>query len=174
MGKIIDINERTLEQERQDLKQTSRVVRIEAICFAIAIFSILTAGAIKYAETSVSRFCTVFNFLALPFETAAIVIVVKHVMALFRELEQSDTPFRYPIADKMKGLANAVIIAGLLIGVPQTVVQVVDSFVVKSSSLIASGSIILLGAMFLGGIIMAVSYVLALGCKLQQESDETL
>lgn len=173
MSKVIDVNERTLEQERRDLKKTSRIVRIETVCFAAAILCALVAGAVKYAEGSTVKFCTWLSYLSLPFDAAAILVVVNFVTALFREIERGDTPFRYPIADKMKGLASAVIAAGLVIGLPQTVVQAVDLFAVGSSHGMG-GSVILLGGLFLGCVLMAVSYVFALGCKLQQESDETL
>ena len=172
MGKVIDVNQRTLEQERRNLKQTSKIVRVEANCFAIALFLALILRAVKYAETGASKFCAGLNFLALPFDALVIIVVTNHVMALFAEIEHSDTPFRYSIADKLKGLANAVIAAGGVIGVSQTVVQMVDSF--ASGSFTATGSIILLSGLFLGSFLYALAYVFALGCKLQQESDETL
>ena len=103
--KTVDVNERTLEQEKQYLKKTSEIVRIEAVCFAIALILLMVMETISSVSDDGIDTSLLFwvKLIFLPFQAVAAIVVSNFVTRLFKEIENGDTPFRYSIADKLKG-----------------------------------------------------------------------
>jgi len=91
---------------------------------------------------------------------------------LFKRLKESDTPFRYDIADKMKGAAG-VLTFGALAGMILFIICILffntsahpDFLIVQSVNLVI---------LVIGMILQTFALIFEYGCKLQQESDETL
>ena len=174
MKKAIDVNERTSEQEKQNLKKTCSIARIEAVCFGIALLMALTKNAIGFDKVYSSEICSVISILSIPVSAAAIAIIVGFIISLFNEIENSETPFKHSIADKIKKLSNAVLIGTLALSVPQTAIHMILSFTAEENTSYPLGSVILISGILVSVITMAISYVFSYGCKLQQESDETV
>ncbi|MBO6231305.1 MAG: DUF2975 domain-containing protein [Ruminiclostridium sp.] len=174
--KTVDVNERTLEQEKQYLKKTSEIVRIEAVCFAIALILLMVVETIPSVSDDGIDTSLLFwvKLIFLPFQAAAAIVVSNFVTRLFKEIENGDTPFRYSIADKMKGLSDAVMVCGVIFALPQFVNQIICIFTDLPDKTSNSAGVIMLGGVFLGLVFKALSYIFGYGCKLQQESDETL
>ena len=174
--KTVDVNERTLEQEKQYLKKTSEIIRIEAVCFAIALILLTVRDIIPSVSAEGADISVMFwvKMGALPFQAAAAIVVSNFVIKLFKEIENGDTPFRYSVADKMKGLSDAVMASGIIFALPQFVNQILSIFTDIPDKTSNSAGVIVLGALFLGLVFKALSYIFNYGCKLQQESDETL
>lgn len=171
--KTVDVNERTLEQEKQYLKKTSEIVRIEAMCFAIALILLMVKDLIPGDGEDVSVVFWV-KLIFLPFQTVAAIVVSNFVIRLFKEIETGETPFRYSIADKMKGLSDAVLAGSIVFAAPGIVSIFIYTFTETEGSQTNASAVIMLGGLFLGVLFRALSYIFGYGCKLQQESDETL
>ena len=171
--KTVDVNERTLEQEKQYLKKTSGIVRIEAMCFAIALILLMVRDLIPGDGEDVSVVFWV-KLIFLPFQAAAAIVVSNFVIRLFKEIETGETPFRYSIADKMKGLSDAVLAGSIVFAAPGIVSTFIYTFTETEGSQTNASAVIMLGGLFLGVLFRALSYIFGYGCRLQQESDETL
>ena len=173
--KTVDVNERTLEQERQYLKRTGEIERIEAVCFAIALILLMVRDIIPSGSDG-EELSVMFwvKLIFLPFQAVAAIVVSNFVIGLFKEIEKSDTPFRYSVADKIKGLSDAVMVCGVIFALPQFINQIICIFSNLSDTTSNSAAVIILGGIFLGLVFKALSYIFGYGCKLQQESDETL
>ena len=174
--KTVDINKRTLEQEKQYLKKTSEIVRIEAVCFAIAIMLFMVMETIPSVSDNGTDTSVLFwiKLIFLPFQAAAAIVVSNFVTGLFKEIEAGETPFRYSIADKMKGLSDAILGGSIVFAAPGLISFFVCMFTETEGSQTSGHAVIMLGGLFLGVLFRALSYIFAYGCKLQQESDETL
>ena len=174
--KTVDVNQRTLEQEKQYLKQTSGIVRVEAVCFAVALMMLIVQEMISSAPADGESVSALFivKLVFLPFQAAAAIIITKFVIALFNEIEKSETPFRYSVADKLKGLSNAIIGGSIIFGAPYLITTLVYAFTETEGQHTNASAVIMLGGMCLGVLFRALSYIFGYGCRLQQESDETL
>ena len=174
--KTVDVNERTLEQEKQYLKKTSEIVRIEAVCFAIALILLMVMETIPSVSDDGIDTSLLFwvKLIFLPFQAVAAIIVSNFVTRLFKEIENGDTPFRYSIADKLKGLSDAILWGSVIFAAPYLVSAFVSAFTETEGAQTNASAVIMLGGLFLGVLFKALSYIFGYGCKLQQESDETL
>ena len=174
--KTVDVNERTLEQEKQYLKKTSEIVRIEAVCFAIALILLMVMETIPSVSDDGIDTSLLFwvKLIFLPFQAAAAIVISKFVIGLFKEIETGTTPFRYSIADKLKGLSDAILVGSVIFAAPGIISTFVCAFKETEVSQTNAYAVIMLGGLFLGALFRALSYIFNYGCKLQQESDETL
>ena len=174
--KTVDVNERTLEQEKQYLKKTSEIVRIEAVCFAIALILLMVMETIPSVSDGGIDTSLLFwvKLIFLPFQAVAAIVVSNFVTRLFKEIENGDTPFRYSIADKLKGLSDAILWGSVIFAAPYLVSAFVSAFTETEGAQTNASAVIMLGGLFLGVLFKALSYIFGYGCKLQQESDETL
>ncbi len=102
-----------------------------------------------------------------------LLIALNFSSKVFRVLKDGESPFRYDVAYKIRCTGIALIAIGL-VGV---VVEIVSGVLVGADVLIETefiNSIVLTDTLIWGVFILALSYIFLYGCKLQQESDETL
>lgn len=174
--KTVDVNKRTLEQEKQYLRQTSGIVRIEAVCFAAVLIMLMVQEIISAAPGDGENASVLFwiKLMCLPFQAVSVIVVTKFVISMFKEIENGETPFRYSIADKLKGLSDAILGGSIVFGAPYLITMLVYAFTETEGSQTNASAVIMLGGLFLGVLFKALSYIFGYGCRLQQESDETL
>ncbi|MBQ9209597.1 MAG: DUF2975 domain-containing protein [Oscillospiraceae bacterium] len=172
----MDINTRTLDQEKQYLKQTSGIVRIEAVCFAVTIMLLMIQTTLSEAPSDGESASAVFwvKLLFLPFQAVTLAVVTNFVIKLFKEIEAGDTPFRYTIADRLKGLSDAILGGSIVFAAPYLVISILSVFSGTGAEQSQLSVAVMLGAIFLGVLFKSLAYVFSYGCRLQQESDETL
>ena len=102
-------------------------------------------------------------------------IAFNHARKIFDVFKSGESPFRYDVADKMKGAATAIISANLINFAIGLVYFAVGGFMkLNNGEVFEMDFNFDLGSLILGILIYAFSYVFNYGAKLQQESDETL
>ncbi len=178
---MIDINERTHEKEVNHFIESCKAFELFSVGFIVicalwslvlAAKAILTAaGIITNNEMSViavigNNACDIVRFVGIG-------IALKHGAAIFHKLKSGETPFQYDIGDKIKAAGFILILTNLIC----------NCIYLTFTILYASGIIadnIYEGTLgdgylcFLGALLCIFSYIFNYGCKLQQESDETL
>ncbi|MBR5090238.1 MAG: DUF2975 domain-containing protein [Ruminiclostridium sp.] len=174
--KTVDVNNRTLDQEKQYLRQTSGIVRIEAVCFAVTLMALMVQEFLLAVPEDGENASVMFwvKLILLPFQAVAAIAAVRSATGLFKEIENGETPFRYSVADKLKGLSDTILWGSVVFAVPGFVSAFIYAFTETEGSQTFSHAIFMLGGLFLGALFRALSYIFSYGCRLQQESDETL
>lgn len=171
MKNVVDVNERTFQEEKKDFTLVCKV--FEGLCIAIlAVFAVLTlALTVIIAEMGVDM----KDVLVIAANSAILLFGMTSALnfgrAIFKSLKSGETPFRYDIADKVKGASLALIICCVLCVV-----------VIGGSCLISEAFadichyyfFIAIGGIVAGLLLGIMAYVMNYGCKLQQESDETI
>lgn len=171
MNKTVDINERTLEKEKQEFVTVCMV--FEVMCtMMLVVVALLMLGVVGVIAVMGAEFTDVLvlfvNSIILLFGMTS---ALNFGRAIFKSLKSGETPFRYDIADKVKGAALAL----SMCGIASIIVQgISDLFSTAFSDLIHYYFFIALGNIFTGLLLGIMSYVMNFGCKLQQESDETI
>lgn len=176
-----DITERTLEQEKQGFIKMCRcfeiganVIRIIMLIFIPFLLVVLITGAtgVLDAGEMYSSPEGLMTSGALCMVCVGYFIALNFGVGIFRSLRNGETPFRYDVSDKLKGAGIAMIVTGAFGFVMNVVVRCLMAngvmFVDGMESL--PDTIPFVFGMFL----VALAYVFNYGCKLQQESDETL
>ena len=99
-------------------------------------------------------------------------LAANYMRRIFGRLKRSDTPFKYDIADKMKGLGYLLcgggIVGALLFLISNLLIDKLENNWFLDAT--AFGFVF----MVVGLIFIAFALIFETGCKLQQESDETL
>ena len=184
----MDVMERTLAQEKGRFDKFCRIMHVIStllwILFMIgAVFCLIVpivqavqyrnnGGAVRMTETLVS---VLYVFLVL----GGIGLLWNSARHIFRRLRTAETPFCYDIADKIKGTGFLAILLGIISFVYRTIVELLvkngglKSFV-KSDGFVDLDFTFIYSVIILGVVLMMTAYVFNYGCKLQQESDETL
>lgn len=171
MKKAVDVTTRTLEEEKKDFALVCKV--FEVLCIVVlvvfALAALIVAGFIIALGAEISDVLVLYvNSAVLIF---GMVSALNFGRTIFKTLKSGETPFRYDIADKVRGASLALVVCSLL------------SFLVQSVSGIFSDAFsdichyyffMSLGSCVVGLILGIMSYVMNYGCKLQQESDETV
>ena len=176
-----DVMERTLEKEKEQFDKFCKLMHIVSTVASI----LLAAGAvfclavpivqhIRYVRsgglenTAVVVIGAVYTFLL----TGGIALLVNYARNIFRRLRSAETPFCYDIADKIKGAGHAawIIGFGLLVYDCAATLYLKDRV---SLTWYGFGSVEF-GILILGAVLSISAYIFNYGCKLQQESDETL
>ena len=181
MKKAVDVIKRTLEKDKKDFITVCKISEGFSIIFyslcimcviAIAIMAILSAIMKKGGEMFGSPegiIVMVIDVLTL----ITYIVALNFSVKIFNKLKSGDTPFRYDIADKIKGAGTALIVGSLAgeliifvknILIDTGVIEDVETFDIFASS----------GNVIFGVVLMALAYIFNYGCKLQQESDETV
>lgn len=171
MSRVKDINERTLEEEKNDFVLVCKV--FEALCAVMtAVFTLLvviiTGAAVVSGAELTDIMVLLVNSVILLF---GIMSSLNFGRSIFSKLKSGETPFRYDIADKVKGASLALLICGFA-----SVVIIGFSCVFSEafSGICHYYFFVAVGNCFVGILLGIMSYVMSYGCKLQQESDETL
>lgn len=174
MAKTIDLNERALEKERTGFVRFCKICAgfcefmvldclfLFIICGYKMIESIVVGGMM---ESVVSNAANLVACIGIG--TAA-----RFGMTVFSELRNGETPFRYDIGDKIKGASVPLVISGaigLLIEVAVVIMIAVFGYSADKFDFIGGLDVLLFGL-----VLSALAYIFNYGCKLQQESDETI
>lgn len=176
-----NITERTLEQEKQGFVKMCRcfeiganAIRILMLIFIPALIFVMITSATGLVDAG-EQFTSAEGLISM---CALCVICVGYFVALnfgvsiFRSLRNGETPFRYDVADKLKGAGVAMIVTGI-VGFVLNVM--VECFI--ANGMLHFGEMQYLPdtiPFIFGAFLVALAYVFNYGCKLQQESDETL
>ena len=171
MNKTVDINERTLEKEKQEFATVCKV--FEAMCTVLlvvfALIALIVVGVVIAMGAEMKDVLVFFvNSVILLFGMTS---ALNFGRAIFKTLKSGETPFRYDIADKVKGAALALMMSGF---VSILVQSISDIFSEAFADLCHYYFFIAIGSVFVGLLLGIMAYVMNFGCKLQQESDETI
>lgn len=183
-----DVMERTLAQEKNRYDKFCRMMHVLStvmwiLLAAAALFCLIVpivqevqyrnnGGEARMTETLIS---VLYVFLAL----GGISLLWNSARHIFRRLRTAETPFCYDIADKIKGMGFLSILLGIISLVYRMIVELlarngVIKHFVKSDGYVDLGYPFCYSVIILGVVLMIIAYVFNYGCKLQQESDETL
>ena len=177
MNKTVDINERTLEKEKKNFISFCKGAEIflsimcafaiiaPIIVVAITIMSFVTTKAVLTDPE------TVFIGIYIIVTCIGLAIALNFGIKVFRMLKDGETPFRYEISDKIKAAGMTFFGTGIvhIIGVA------VNTFFKATAVFKGEISVnIVLDFFIWGAVLIAIAYIFNYGCKLQQESDETI
>lgn len=184
MAKVIDVNERTLEKQKKDYLVVCKAGQILMAVERVGAFIAFLCGLLA-TGMSIGGVCMDFKIAGSYGVEGIISGINAAVIGLgcfaagnfgykaFKTLKSGESPFRYDIADKVMGAGFAMTVCGAI----GTVLWVVYSLLEANGTFIGDVFFSLGGGLDLlvfGLFLIALSYVLSYGCKLQQESDETL
>ena len=171
MKKAVDVNERTFEEEKKAFALVCKVFEVLCVVilavFAVSALAVTIIIAVKGADTRDVLVLSV-NSAVLLF---GIVSALNFGRAIFRALKSGESPFRYDITDKVKGASLALILSSLASILVQSASNL---FSEKFSDICHYYFFLTVGCLVVGLLLGVMSYVMNYGCKLQQESDETL
>lgn len=182
MNKTVDINERTLEKDKKNFIEFCKIAEallgvalVFTIIGAIAVFVLMLASNIdSLSEGFQGDYTTpenIFNSIFIILACTGMSISLNFGVKVFKTLKDGETPFRYEIADKIKAAGMTLIGTGIVHIIGEAVNGFLNSIGVFEGELSVG---IVLDFFVLGAIIIAVAYIFNYGCKLQQESDETI
>ncbi len=185
MEKAVDVIERTLEKDK---KQFITVCKAGEV-FSILIMTMCIIGALAAGFMSIMYMLgiAIDSELATPHIAEEIYCMVNGILIMvgmviscnfsvkiFDTLKTGETPFKYDIADKIKGAATAIIITGFF----GSVTEMIYTALIDNSVFLGENTIGIISGnedlVIFGVILMALSYIFNYGCKLQQEADETV
>ena len=171
MNKAVDVIERTFEEEKKEFALVCRA--FEVLCTVVlAVFAIVALGlTVVVAVMGMDMKDVLVLFINSAVLIFGMVSALNFGRAIFKSLKNGETPFRYDIADKVKGASFALLLCSFaeifVLGVSSTFSEVFSD-ICHYYFFMTVGSIVV-------GILLGVmSYVMNYGCKLQQEADETL
>lgn len=180
MGKTVDLNERALEKEKKDFVKLCRLLETGAMTIMILILVAVPTFVLALGLDALNVAVEIEGFMTEDIIMLVCAIVLctcfgiglNFISKVFRNMRLGETPFRYDVADKMKGAGTAFVVAGGL------------SFIFNITLMILNGAGVLdfadvptypdFFSFVLGVFLLALAYVFNYGCKLQQESDETI
>ncbi len=171
MAKTVDLNKKTLEQEKNDFIMICKVFQAVCVVFAATaavLVAILIVPLVVLKADVLEMVVVIANAvpMLLGFVTAC-----NFGRSIFGKLKNGDTPFRWDIADKVKGAALSLC-GTCFVGI---IVQAISYAVSEHFSGIGQYfTFASWGCGIMGAVLCVVAYVMNYGCKLQQESDETL
>lgn len=184
MNKTINVLEKTLEKEKESFVKTNKVmyfvfIVLQILSLMLAIMTsimLIMAGINAVFEFSDSiSFPDVYPILTLLVISVGYFIAFNHARSIFDIFKSGESPFRYDVADKMKGAATAIIVTNITIFIIGILFWGIVYFLKFNLEEFSDMRITFdLGNLVLGIMLYAFSYVFSYGAKLQQESDETL
>ena len=185
MKKTVDAVERTLEKEKQSFIFVCKMGEVFSV--VILVMCIIGALAAGFMSLMYILGISIDSNFATPHVAEEIYCMINGIciglglgiacnfsVKIFNKLKTGDTPFKYDIADKIKGAGIALIVTGFFGSLTEFIHTVLidnDVFLGENTIGIISGCEDML---ILAIILMSVAYIFNYGCKLQQESDETL
>lgn len=184
MKKAIDINERTLEQEKKGFISVCKIgeaisIIMLTLCLMGAIaLPIIVIFSLVGLSDSADKYTSPIGLLT---SANAIVALITYIISsnfavkVFNKLKDGESPFRYEIADKIKAAGITLVIGGCIFSLIDFITTLLVDFEVIAYSeapLDLSGNLTI--QLIFGVVLMALAYIFNYGCKLQQESDETV
>jgi len=185
MKKAVDVVERTLEKEKSSFIFVCKMGEVFSILILVmCIIGVLAAG---FMSVMYILGIAIDSELATPHVAEEIYCMINGIcialgvavacnfsVKIFNNLKTGDTPFRYDIADKIKGAGIVLIVTGLF----GSVTEFIYNILIDNNVFIGENTIGVISGcedmVILSVVLMAVAYIFNYGCKLQQESDETL
>jgi len=171
--KTTDVTERTLEKEKNNFIQLCKIfhscsIVFKVLCalFIVGLFALMVLALINDKEQMTALTLLVRG--AIFFGT--IIVSMNFISTITKKLEDGETPFRYDIGDKIKGAGLSLCFGGLL-GFFATLFT--SSFDIDGLFTVVF-FVGYCGFGIVGAVVTMFSYIFNYGCKLQQESDETL
>lgn len=182
MAKTVDLNEKALEKEKKNfltvckLGEAYSIVLLSLGLFAVMALIIMlimflagVAGKDGVFSSPESIAVAAINMIML----IGIMIASNFAVKTFNKLKSGETPFRYDIADKIKGAGYALAVCSIVCVLLKMVYKIlVETGVLGGNSYFDIMNYENYG-MF-GVFLIMLGYVFNYGCKLQQEADETL
>ena len=189
----MDVMERTLAQEKRRYDKFCRMMHVLStllcILFTAGAFFCLIVSTVQYiqyrnqgGETNMISFVVPVLYLFLVL--GGIGLLWNSARHIFCRLRSAETPFCYDIADKIKGTGFLAMLFGVIWGIYRMI-----AYRMIAGLSIGTGNIniiwepdgfrelgytFIFSVIILGVVLMITAYVFNYGCKLQQESDETL
>jgi hypothetical protein len=160
-----------IEKEKQEFATVCKFFEVLCIVMlvvvALILLGVVVIIAVMGAELKDVMILFVNSIILLFGMTSAL----NFGRAIFRTLKSGETPFRYEIADKVKGASIALVMCGVMSIV---IIGISSSLSDAFNGICHYFFFIAVGNCFVGLLLGVMSYVMNYGCKLQQESDETL
>lgn len=163
------------KKKTQTFAQVCRKLYIAAL--AVEIFEILSI--VNTLVTAVINGENPFALIPTVISGVTMLLVYNFLRLIFRKLKTSETPFLTYVSEKINAIAYTLVggggvyfIATVSVLFPMSIVNEIpltftdDDF---AFCVLWSGTVIMVGFIF-----RAIAYIFDYGCKLQQESDETL
>ncbi len=156
-------NQKTIDIERQNYMMTLKIFRVCAtilIAVAIAFLGVVWVSSIKAGKIRLAINCTIF---LVPFAVAML-----YAIKISKILKDGETPFRVEVANFISKAGYALVYGGF-IG------YLCFVYLIKGAENFALPFFIAHSAnCLIGPILTLIAYAFKYGCKLQQESDETI
>ncbi len=171
MKKAVDITERTLEKEKKSFTESCSFWA--KACKALMVIMAIVGGYSVLIDLFVLKPETILTAITNGIYVITNCIGLNFGSKIFKSLKTGETPFRYDIADKIKGAGQIMVGGGALCFFMEILVTILDSFKIIGAyemlNMTDGGS-----ALIAGGALLMIAYIFNYGCKLQQESDETI
>ena len=176
-----DVMERTLAREKEQFDRFCKIIHIlstaACVLFACGAVFCMVMPLVRHfgfvrgggsESTAAVAAAALYTFLLL----GGIALLLNYARNIFRRLRAAETPFCYDIADKIKGAGQAA----WLIGFGLLVFGAAATLFLNDPQLLRPYGFgtVEFGILVLGAVLAIAAYVFNYGCKLQQESDETL
>lgn len=183
MNKTVDINERTLDKEKKSFISFCKAAEGVLSAFlafmivaAIALFILLIMSNVMkdgiLNETLRSDYTTpegIFQSVYMLIGCLGLAVAFNFGRNTFKKLKDGETPFRYEIADKIKGAAMAVFVTATIDFIAEIIMGILEVNGIWEINVNITFDYFIWSA-----ILFAIAYIFNYGCKLQQESDETI
>ena len=182
--KTTDVTERTLEKEKKSFITFCKIAEwvIAAFMAICLIFGVVAMILIMFMDNimkdayvpSSGDFTTpegIFNGIYIIITAMSFWVALRFGYKVFGILKDGKTPFRYEVADKIKASGITFIVTGII----HIVLEIIKGFLYMAGVFKGEISTTIVADFFVYGIvIIAIAYIFNYGCKLQQESDETI
>ncbi|MBQ8613906.1 MAG: DUF2975 domain-containing protein [Ruminiclostridium sp.] len=182
MEKVVNTIEKTLEKDKKKFIFVCKIAEVFSIValaifivaiIAIAIMAVMSVTGVADAVKEFGSPKAIMTMITDTLMLITFIIALNFSTKIFNKLKTGETPFQYDIANKIKG-AGIALITGTFVC---SILEFVTGFLL-SSGIIADTesyeSIVSTNYAVFGVVLVALAYVFNYGCKLQQESDETV
>ncbi|MBP1542735.1 MAG: hypothetical protein J6A16_01450 [Oscillospiraceae bacterium] len=180
MTNTVDLNEKALENEKKDFIKLCKLLETGARIIMILMMIVAPLLALFVGLDAFGIVVDIKSAVAEDWVTIAGVFVVcigfgiglNFIASIFRTMRLGETPFRYDVADKIKAAGTVFALTGALCFIMNVAVMILEA-----AGILNFDSFTSLPDFFsfvFGVFLLALAYVFNYGCKLQQESDETL
>lgn len=176
MKKAIDVAKRTLEEEKKSFIELCKIfhncsIILKVFCAVLltGMFALMIFALIKGKEQSTAL--ALFINGAVFFGT--IIVSMNFISAIVKKLKDGETPFRYDIGDKIKA-AGLSLCSGGFLGFLAIFFASAFADTTDIGLFIVVFFVGYCGFGIVGAVVTMFSYIFNYGCRLQQESDETV